>query len=271
MNKPSSQFWKRLVAPVKELFSPETLETTAESSKAVLELGKTLEEQGTKLELLKPLVEQSDSLLDVLCSPVAQVVGAGLPFVSIAIALLKFYRDKTHTEPTLEDCVVLISQAAYLESFAEIIAEHQQLSASWNSQQHSDEALKKALKELDDFELDADAAKRAIAVIEGIGIKGGVLILIHEAQRFIHEAQRFINGVLILIHEAQRFIHEAQRLINGVLILINEVQRLINEVLILAHVPQPFYPTPQSPPLGKGRGGFASAKPGWGDSGLIGN
>ncbi|MBW4689537.1 MAG: NACHT domain-containing protein [Komarekiella atlantica HA4396-MV6] len=163
MNKPLSQFWQRLVAPVKEHFSPEILETTAESSKAVLELGKTLEEQGTKLELLKPLVEHSDSLLDVLCSPVAQVMGAGLPFISIAIALLKFYREKTHTEPTLEDCVVLISQAAYLESFAEIIAEHQQLLASWNSQQYSDQALKKALKELDDFELDADAAKRAIA------------------------------------------------------------------------------------------------------------
>ncbi|MBW4593022.1 MAG: pentapeptide repeat-containing protein [Brasilonema angustatum HA4187-MV1] len=159
MRKRLSQIWKSF----RELFSTETLETTAESSKAVLEGAKTLQEQGKNLELLKPLVEQSSSLLEVLCSPTAQVVGAGLPFVPIAIAILRLYRHITRKEPTLEECVTLLSQAAYLESFKEIISlpQNKSILADWNSKAET-EAVRKQLKKLGDFELDAKATRRAI-------------------------------------------------------------------------------------------------------------
>ncbi|MBP5974151.1 pentapeptide repeat-containing protein [Brasilonema sp. CT11] len=159
MRKRLSQIWRSF----RELLSTETLETTVESGKAVLEGAKTLQEQGKNLELLKPLVEQSSSLLEVLCSPTAQVVGAGLPFVPIAIAILKLYRHITRKEPTLEECVTLLSQAAYLESFKEIISspQNQSILADWNSKPHT-EAVIKQLKKLGDFELDAKATRRAI-------------------------------------------------------------------------------------------------------------
>jgi uncharacterized protein YjbI with pentapeptide repeats len=159
MRKRLSQIWRSF----RELFSTETLETTVESSKAVLEGAKTLQEQGKNLELLKPLVEQSSSLLEVLCSPTAQVVGAGLPFVPIAIAILRLYRHITRKEPTLEECVTLLSQAAYLESFKEIISspQNQSILAHWNSKPHT-EAVRKQLKKLGDFELDTKATRRAI-------------------------------------------------------------------------------------------------------------
>ena len=159
MRKRLSHIWRGF----RELFSTETLETTVESGKAVLEGAKTLQEQGKNLELLKPLVEESSSLLEVLCSPTAQVVGAGLPFVPIAIAILRLYRHITRKEPTLEECVTLLSQAAYLESFKEIIslAQNQSILAHWNSKPHT-EAVRKQLKKLGDFELDAKATRRAI-------------------------------------------------------------------------------------------------------------
>ncbi|BAY42559.1 pentapeptide repeat protein [Scytonema sp. HK-05] len=159
MRKRLSHIWRGF----RELFSTETLETTVESGKAVLEGAKTLQEQGKNLELLKPLVEQSSSLLEVLCSPTVQVVGAGLPFVPIAIAILRLYRHITRKEPILEECVTLLSQAAYLESFKEIISlpDNQSILAHWNSKPHT-EAVRKQLQKLGDFELDAKATRRAI-------------------------------------------------------------------------------------------------------------
>jgi hypothetical protein len=159
MRKRLSHIWRGF----RELFSTQTLETTAESGKAILEGAKTLQEQGKNLELLKPLVEQSSSLLEVLCSPTVQVVGAGLPFVPIAIAILRLYRHITRKEPTLEECVTLLSQAAYLESFKEIISlpGNQSISTHWNSKPNT-EAVRKQLQKLGDFELDAKATRRAI-------------------------------------------------------------------------------------------------------------
>lgn len=100
----------------------EGIKTSTETGKAVLEAAKTLKEQSPSIDILKPVVQNSSSLLDVLCSPVAQVIGASLPFVPLAIALLKFSRDISRQEPTLEECVAIISQAAYLESWKEIIS-----------------------------------------------------------------------------------------------------------------------------------------------------
>lgn len=163
MRKRLSQIWQLFNTDVRELVSAETVGTTAESTSAIVELGKTLQEQGKSLEWLKPLVDNSGSLLGILCSPQVQLISSGLPVVSIGITLLKAYRERTRTEPTLEDCVAIISQAAYLESFTEILAQHQQLSASWSSQAKSDAALTKELQALEDFELDAETAKSAIA------------------------------------------------------------------------------------------------------------
>ncbi|BAZ31033.1 hypothetical protein NIES4074_35030 [Cylindrospermum sp. NIES-4074] len=163
MRKRLSQIWQLFNTDVRELVSAETVGTTAESTSAIVELAKTLQEQGKSLEWLKPLVENSGSLLGILCSPEVQLISSGLPVVSIGIALLKAYRERTRTEPTLEDCVAIISQAAYLESFTEILAQHQQLSASWSSQAKSDAALTKELQALEDFELDGETAKSAIA------------------------------------------------------------------------------------------------------------
>lgn len=157
-----SRFWKTLTTPIRELLSAEAIKTAAESGTAALELGKTLQEQGKNLVILKPLIEHSQSLLALLCSPEIQMVGAGLPFVSIAITFLRFYREKTQQDPTFEDCVALISQAAYLESFKEIrnLPEYKSKLVNLDAISSSHE-LVVSLQKLEEFELDNKAAKQA--------------------------------------------------------------------------------------------------------------
>ncbi|BAZ49646.1 hypothetical protein NIES4103_22580 [Nostoc sp. NIES-4103] len=159
MHKRLSEISNLLIAPFKAVLSSENLEKAAELSKAFVELAKTLQEQGKDISFLKPLIEQSGSLLGVLCSPEVQVISAGLPFVPFAIALLKYYREKHQTEPTLEVCVAMIAQAAYLENCQEIVSSYPAI--IWNN--YDITHITQAVNKLNDFELDYQAASNAIA------------------------------------------------------------------------------------------------------------
>ncbi|MBT9316069.1 pentapeptide repeat-containing protein [Leptothoe spongobia] len=109
-------FWKFSI----DMFSVDAAKGGIEGSKAVLELAQELHEHRNISEL-KPIVSRISSLLDVLNSPIAQVLGAGIPFISIGADLLQFYLQKTQKEASLEECVAIISQAAYLESFIKVL------------------------------------------------------------------------------------------------------------------------------------------------------
>ncbi|MCF2148315.1 pentapeptide repeat-containing protein [Desmonostoc muscorum LEGE 12446] len=158
MKKRLSEIWEQF----RTSFSVgDAVSNTVETGKAVLEAAKTLQEQGASIELLKPLLQNSSSLLDVLCSPSAQLVGAGLPFVPLGIALLKFSRDITKQDPSLVDCVFIVSQVAYLESAKEIFSLYASIKS--NGEPSINQALTKQLKKLNDLELDYDSASNAIA------------------------------------------------------------------------------------------------------------
>ncbi|ALF53928.1 hypothetical protein ACX27_15420 [Nostoc piscinale CENA21] len=157
MTRRWSQIWERL----RQSFSvEESLNTTIDTSKTFLDAAKTLQENGASLEVLKPVLQHSSSLLDVLCSPLAQVIGAGLPFVPMGIALLKFYRQNSQEQPTLEDCVFIVSQIAYLESVKEILSSD--INVNWDAHFQSDEAVRQQLQKLNDIELDYEAASKTI-------------------------------------------------------------------------------------------------------------
>jgi uncharacterized protein YjbI with pentapeptide repeats len=149
MGKRLSQTWQQF----RQAFSvSEAGKTSLETGKAVLEAAKTLKEQSASLDILKPVLQNSSSLLDVLCSPMAQVVGAGLPFVGLGIALLKFAREVTKQDPSLEDCVLIVSQAAYLESTKEILKLYPNY--NWDAKPDFIKAAEKQLQKLDEVELD---------------------------------------------------------------------------------------------------------------------
>ncbi|WGV24195.1 pentapeptide repeat-containing protein [Halotia branconii] len=156
MRKRLSQIWQN----IRQSFSvEESVNTAIEGSQAILEAAKTLQEQGASLAVLKPVLQNSSSFLDVLCSPMAQVIGAGLPFVPMGIALLKLTRDVTKQNLTLEDCVLIVSQAAYLESAKEILRQYPDI--DWDAKLDA-QAVEKQLKKLKDVELDYESASQVI-------------------------------------------------------------------------------------------------------------
>lgn len=115
-----------------------------DSAKTVLELAKTLKEYENDPRL-KPLVENLDSLLDVLNLPLVQVAGAGLSFIPIATGLLTFIVKQTRKEPTLADSVQLVAQVAYLESLRKFLKGHSELELEENP---PSEKVKKQIKKL---------------------------------------------------------------------------------------------------------------------------
>ncbi|MDB9436532.1 pentapeptide repeat-containing protein, partial [Dolichospermum lemmermannii CS-548] len=156
--------WKLLTTNVQDLKlgqGVEVVKTGSEAAKAVLDLAKAVNEQKSKLSDLKPYVEQISSLLDVLNSPLGQVAGAVIPFAPIALTMIKLIIDQTQKELNLEQCVALVSQAAYLESFQALLKEQPELIDKLNQSPASD-AVARQIKKLGEQELDEREAKKAI-------------------------------------------------------------------------------------------------------------
>ena len=141
-----------LTTDIKELCSAEAAEGIGEAGKAAAELAKMFKEQG---------LDNSNLLLEVLNSPLAQVVGTGLPFIGMAAKLLAFFIEKTQEQPTLAECIFLVSQAAYLESFKEFLEQDENLLNRIGQTPVSDK-VKQLLKKLADLEFSDKAAKETV-------------------------------------------------------------------------------------------------------------
>ncbi|MEG4116893.1 pentapeptide repeat-containing protein [Microcoleus sp. N9_B4] len=148
----ANRIWKFLNTDIKELCSAEAAEGIGEAGKTAAELAKMFKEQG---------LDNSNLLLEVLNSPLAQVVGTGLPFVGIAAKLLAFFIEKTQQQPTLAECIFLVSQAAYLESFKEFLEQDASLLNRIGQTPVSDK-VKQLLKNLADLEISDKAAKETV-------------------------------------------------------------------------------------------------------------
>ncbi|NQE36235.1 pentapeptide repeat-containing protein [Microcoleus asticus] len=148
----ANRIWKLLTTDIKELCSAEAAEGIGEAGKTAAELAKMFKEQG---------LDNSNLLLEVLNSPLAQVVGTGLPFVGIAAKMLAFFIEKTQQQPTLAECIFLVSQAAYLESFKDFIGQDASLLNRIGQTPVSDK-VKQLLKKLADLELSDTAATETV-------------------------------------------------------------------------------------------------------------
>jgi uncharacterized protein YjbI with pentapeptide repeats len=158
------KLWKFLTTDIRELNWGKTEEATktgAEAAKAVFELAKTLQEKGSKAQNLQPYVVQISSLLDVLNDPLAQIAGSLIPFAPIAITVIKLIAEVTKQEPSIEQCVALVSQVAYLESFRSILKADQSLLERIGKAPVSDSVAQK-IRKLGDLELEDREARKAI-------------------------------------------------------------------------------------------------------------
>lgn len=156
----ASRLWRFLTTDVSELFSIDAVKNTADKAGAVFGLAEVLEKEGSKVEELAPLVNQLDSLLDVLNSPLAEIVEKSLPFVSIATGLLKFYLEKSQKKLTLANCVALVSQAAYLESVQKLLQDKALLQQIGNTP--VSENVTQQTRRLADLELSEEEASKAV-------------------------------------------------------------------------------------------------------------
>ncbi len=163
-----SKIWQFLTTDVRELDwkrGAEVTKTGADAGKAVLDLAKAVQEKKGDLiklqESIGPYIGEISSLLDVLNSPIAVVVKDAIPFAPIAVTMMQLICDATKQDPTLEQCVALMSQAAYLESFRALVKGDAALVARMDGRLVSDE-VKAKIKKVGDLSLDRGEASRAI-------------------------------------------------------------------------------------------------------------
>ncbi len=150
-----------------KLVNKQTVEVTkqvSDSAKAVFDLAKTIKEKPLDGELLKtvqPYVGQFASLLDVLNSPLGLMVKEMIPFASIGVTLLNLVCEATKNEPTLEECVALVVQEAYLRSVQICCSEDQHLMAQIREVKAS-ETVSKEIQALADKKINDRDAKKAM-------------------------------------------------------------------------------------------------------------
>jgi NACHT domain/Pentapeptide repeats (8 copies) len=144
--------------------STELVKTGAESTKAVFELGKAIKENKSTLAELQPYLGQISSLLDVLNSPWGQVIKEAIPFASLAMTLLSLGCEQLNQDPTLEECVVLVTQAAYLASWQAELKLNPDLLKGKDLTKESKQ-IDRNFKKLADIEIDRDAANKLITAL----------------------------------------------------------------------------------------------------------
>lgn len=139
----------------------EIVKTVAESAKAVTEIGKAINQNKGTLKEIQPYLGQISSLLDVLNSPWAQVAKDVIPFAPLAMTVLNLTCEHLKQEPSLEECIVMVAQAAYMESW--------QVELKQNADRFQEFDLSKSSKEIDrklqklgDLEIDRTAADQII-------------------------------------------------------------------------------------------------------------
>jgi hypothetical protein len=105
---------------VKDLLSLEALEGGIEVTRTTFQLTELIQTQS--IQDLAYCIERGASLLEWLNSPLVELADSTLPFVKIATNLIQYYVQETQREPTLAQTIVLVSQAAYLESFKTLLS-----------------------------------------------------------------------------------------------------------------------------------------------------
>jgi hypothetical protein len=155
----------------KKLFSRETVEQAIDSGTEVADKTFKLAEvlQKPDIQKLGNVVAQGASLLDVLNSPLGELVETTVPFAKVATSLFKFYLTVSREKPTLADSVVLVSQIAYLESVKATLEKlqaakpvlYQQL-LERQGQRSASQQVQANLKALGGVELNTSEAMRAL-------------------------------------------------------------------------------------------------------------
>lgn len=131
-----------------------------EASKQVYELARIIKEN--KETELKPVVSQVSSLLDILNSPLGDIISTSLPFISMITTIIIYIKAETQQEITLAQSVGLVAQAAYLESIQSFFRSHFDLTQTLTKEPASEE-LSQEIKQLGQgLKLNQEEAKQVL-------------------------------------------------------------------------------------------------------------
>jgi NACHT domain len=190
--------------------STELVKTGSESAKAIIDLGKAIQEKKDTLAELQPYLGQISSLLDVLNSPWAQVLKEGIPFASLAMTLLSLGCEQLKQDPSLEECVVLVTQAAYLASWQAELKLNPDLLIGKDLTKESKQ-IDRNFKKLAEIEIDRTAASQLITALPSSDlvkqfnqilvdrlVESGVDVVVASrfADRVAWNAPRFVNQMV---------------------------------------------------------------------------
>ncbi|MBE9009726.1 pentapeptide repeat-containing protein [Pseudanabaenaceae cyanobacterium LEGE 13415] len=178
----------------------ETTKTATESAKAVLDLAKTVKEKSPDVATLKPYAEQMSSLLDLLNSPLAAIVKDAIPFASIGVTLLNLVYEATKKDPTLEECMALIVQGAYLESFKLQLAADEKLLSRIGEKQVS-RLVAQQVHQLAELEISDRDARLAIVSFQESGLASELNWVL---QARLEDAGLAINEAALLCDRVSR-------------------------------------------------------------------
>ncbi|MEA5533909.1 hypothetical protein [Crocosphaera sp. XPORK-15E] len=99
--------WRRILTVINsdaDINWGETVKGGVEASDKIFALAEAVNKKDNKafLTAISPCLEQTASLLDVLNSPLGEVVKSSIPFIGIATGLLGFVIEKTKEDLSIE-------------------------------------------------------------------------------------------------------------------------------------------------------------------------
>ncbi|MBK1988631.1 pentapeptide repeat-containing protein [Sphaerospermopsis aphanizomenoides BCCUSP55] len=210
---------------------------TVDAGKAVLEAAEIIQKQDANLEVLKSVLQNSSSLLDVLCLPLEQIIGKELSFVSLGVNILRFYADITQECPTLKDCVVIVSQAAYLQSLRDILSLYPSL--NWDINSVNMEEVRQKLQNINTLELDVKTATDTITCFQQSELAAAFNQLL-SARLLVPNVSKYLANLLTqrIAANTHRYIIEfwsksrnnIQNLVSEDLIKLSKQQQIIQDI-----------------------------------------
>lgn len=160
-------FWRRIWGVFNgdlEVNWSETVKGGVEASDKIFALAEAVNKKENKefLKSISPYLQETASLLDVLNSPLGEVVKSTVPFLGIATSILSFVVEQTKEELSLEGSIFLVVQGAYLESFKEFFDGHPEYKSKLRNDKVSKELEKKIKAFGERFTLDENSATNTL-------------------------------------------------------------------------------------------------------------
>jgi len=159
-------FWEKLWRQVNTDITGDwtgTIKGGVEASDKIFKLAEVLtKKENASLKALIPYFQQTASLLDVLNSPLGQVIGASIPFIGIATGLLTFVIEQSKKELSFEDSIFLVVQGAYLESFKRFFEENSYIKEKSKDTQVSETLSKQIQSFGESFTLNPNEAEKIL-------------------------------------------------------------------------------------------------------------